>query len=144
MIVFFHALAGMISLTTLLIFWGSSLYAQVLTSPETITAFKAMILTGMWVLIPVTMLTGMSGMILGGQRKDTLALKKMRRMPIILGTAVLVLLPAAFFLEAKSASGEFDLWFYLVQAIEFIAGASNFCLLTLNARDGFRMTGRIR
>jgi hypothetical protein len=34
--------------------------------------------------------------------------------------------------------------FYVVQAIELIAGATNFVLMGLNVRDGLRMAGRLR
>jgi hypothetical protein len=41
-------------------------------------------------------------------------------------------------------AGRFDTGFYLVQALELIAGAINITLLTRNMRDGLRMTGRLR
>jgi hypothetical protein len=38
----------------------------------------------------------------------------------------------------------FDALFYAVQALELAAGAVNIALLSLNMRDGLRMTGRLR
>ena len=138
-----HAFAGVIALLTIILFWVSTLFSELFTAPETIASIKGTILNGMWVLIPAVVITGMSGMILGGKREDALAVGKMKRMPIIAATGVVILLPAAFFLEAKASGSEFDLWFYLVQALELIAGASNIRLMMMNIRDGLRMTGRI-
>lgn len=88
-------------------------------------------------------IVGASGMSLGGKRQDLPVLRKKKRMPIIAITGLLVLLPAAFYLESKASSGSFDSWFYIVQAIELIAGASNLRLMMLNIREGLRMTGKI-
>jgi hypothetical protein len=43
-----------------------------------------------------------------------------------------------------AATGSFNTPFYLVQAIELIAGPINLILMSLNIRDGLRMAGRLR
>ena len=68
---------------------------------------------------------------------------KLKRMPIIAANGLLVLIPSALFLAAKAGAGEFDTAFYAVQAIELIAGAVNLVLLSMNMRDGLKMTGRL-
>jgi len=64
-------------------------------------------------------------------------------MPIIAANGVLVLIPSALFLAWKAGAGAFDTAFYAVQAVELIAGAVNVTLLSLNMRDGLRMTRRL-
>lgn len=57
---------------------------------------------------------------------------------------VLVLIPCAIFLDRWASVGVFDASFYLVQAIELIAGAVNLTLMAMNIRDGLRLSGRSR
>ncbi len=65
-------------------------------------------------------------------------------MPFIAANGLLVLVPCAIVLNRWAASGSFDTAFHALQAIELIAGAINLTLMGLNARDGLRMTRRLR
>lgn len=138
-----HAAAGLIGFFTIALFWTSTIYAEVFTDHATIAAIKAAILNGMFVLVPAMAVVGASGMSLGGKRQDRLALAKKRRMPIIAANGLLILLPAAFYLESNAASGAFDTAFYVVQILELVAGATNLTMMGLNIRDGLTLTGRI-
>jgi hypothetical protein len=64
-------------------------------------------------------------------------------MSIIAGNGLLILVPSAFYLASKAAAGDFDAWFYGVQALELAAGATNIALMALNVRDGLRLGGRL-
>ncbi len=139
-----HAVAGGIAFFTILIFWTSTVFTELFTSHETIAAVKSLILKGMFILIPAMIIVGASGMSLGGQRKGRIIADKKKRMPIIAATGLLVLLPAAFYLEMKAASNSFDATFYIVQAVELIAGLSNLRLMALNIKDGLRLTGKLK
>jgi hypothetical protein len=121
----------------------STAYSELLGSYETIASVKATILKGMFILIPAMAIAGGSEMSLGGKRVDAKAVAKNRRMPFIAVNGLLVLVPAAFYLESKASSGVFDTSFYMVQVLELIAGATNLVLMGLNIRDGLMMTGRI-
>ncbi|TMV10089.1 hypothetical protein FGK63_03230 [Ruegeria sediminis] len=138
-----HAIAGVVGILTILAFWTSTAFSELFASHETIAAVKAMILKGMFVLIPAMAIAGAAGMSLGGKRTDARAQAKKKRMPFIAANGLLVLVPAAFFLEARASAGTFDAWFYAVQVLELIAGATNLTLMGLNIRDGLTMTGRI-
>ena len=83
-------------------------------------------------------------MSLGRIRKGMLAARKKKRMPFIAMNGLLILMPSAVFLASRANQGVYDGWFYGIQAIELIAGAINLCLMGLNIRDGFRMSGRFR
>lgn len=65
-------------------------------------------------------------------------------MPFIAGNGLLILIPAALYLATLASRGEFGGLFYAIQTIELVAGAVNLMLMSLNIRDGFRLTGRLR
>ena len=139
-----HAIAGGIGFLTILTFWTSTVTSELFASPETVAAIKAMILKGMFILIPAMVIAGGSGMAMGRRRKDALTRAKKQRMPVIALNGLLILVPAAWFLAGKAAAGEFDGTFYAIQTVELIAGAANLTMMGLNIRDGLRMTGKIR
>ena len=137
-----HAIAGAIGLLMILLFWSSTVLSKLFGSYDTIAAVKGWILYGMFILIPAMAIVGGSGMSLGAGRSEKLVSAKKRRMPIIAANGILILLPMAFFLEAKASAGTFDTLFYVLQGVELIAGATNLTLMGLNMRDGIRLTGR--
>ena len=63
-------------------------------------------------------------------------------MPFIAVNDLVILLPAAFYLQFKAANGVFDSTFYAIQVLELIAGATNLILMGLNIRDGRAMARR--
>ncbi len=137
-----HAIAGAIGFLTILTFWFSTVISEVFGSQEAIALAKGAILKGMFVLIPAMAIAGASGVSLGAGRSDAFVLAKMNRMPTIAANGLLILLPMAFVLERKASAGDFDAQFYLLQAVELIAGAVNLTFMGLNIRDGIRLTGR--
>ncbi|OIQ44875.1 MAG: hypothetical protein BM558_06165 [Roseobacter sp. MedPE-SW] len=134
-----HPIAGVIGFMMILTFWTSTAYSELFSTAAGIAVVKAMILKGMFVLVPAMMIVGASGMQLGARRKDAPARAKKKSMPIIAANGLVILLPAAFFLEARASAGQFDTAFYLVQSIELIAGGANLVLMGLSIRDGRRM-----
>ncbi|WP_371931699.1 hypothetical protein [Roseovarius sp. MMSF_3305] len=126
------------------LFWTSTAITELFASHETIAAVKALILKGMFILIPAMAIVGGSGMAMGRRRKDALTRAKKKRMPIIAVNGLLILVPAAWFLAGKAAAGEFDAVFYTVQAVELVAGAANLTMMGMNIRDGLKMTGKIK
>ncbi|MEO9875387.1 MAG: hypothetical protein ABJM26_22585 [Anderseniella sp.] len=139
-----HAAAGLIGFLAIGTFWSSTAISELFGSQETVVAVKTMILNGMWVLIPAMVIVGASGMAMGKRRRDPPAVAKKKRMPVIALNGLLILLPAAFYLQSKAAAGNFDTQFYLVQSLELVAGALNLTLMGFNIRDGLKMTGRLR
>ncbi len=137
-----HAIAGAIGLFMILLFWTSTVLSELFGTYETIAYVKGWILMGMFILIPAMAVAGGSGMFLGRGRTEKLVSAKQKRMPIIAATGLLILLPLAFVLEGKASEGTFDTTFYVLQAVELIAGALNLTLMGLNMRDGLKLTGR--
>jgi len=138
-----HAIAGIIGFLTILSFWIATLFSEIFGTSEMIAFVKAMILNGMFVLVPAMAVAGASGMSMGAKRSDALAVTKKKRMPIIAANGLVILLPSAFFLETRAGAGIFDTWFYAIQVLELVAGAVNLTLMGLNIRDGLIMAGRI-
>jgi len=135
-----HAAAGIIGFLIIGIFWTSTVYSELFGSNDDIALVKSMVLQGMFILIPALMIAGGSGVALGRRRIDALGITKKKRMPFIAANGLLILLPAAIYLQSKASAESFDEYFYIVQGLEFIAGATNFILMGLNIRDGFSMT----
>ena len=142
MITRIHAIAGGIGFLTIMIFMLSTIISELFGSPETIASVKRAILWGLCVMIPAMAVVGGSGFTLARDRSEDPVPAKKKRMPIIGANGLLVLVPLAFTLEARAAAGQFDTMFYVLQAVELIAGALNLTLMGLNIRDGLALTGR--
>jgi hypothetical protein len=65
-------------------------------------------------------------------------------MPFIGANGVLILIPAAFFLDQWAWAGSFDMKFYIVQGMELVAGVINLILMSMNIRDGMKLVGRMK
>ena len=137
-----HAIAGLLALITIAAFWLSTVTVELFGGPTAILAVKTGILWGLLVLVPAMLAVGMSGMRLGGRSRHPRVVAKRRRMPVIAGNGLLILVPAAFILQHLAASGAVGPLFYAVQAIELMAGAVNVVLLTLSFRDGLGLRRR--
>ncbi|WP_136065145.1 hypothetical protein [Modicisalibacter radicis] len=138
-----HPVAGIIAMLTITAFWISTTLAELFGSTTTIVAVKSIIPWGFLLLIPALVAAGGSGISLAKRARGGLIGAKLKRMPFIAANGLLVLIPAALFLASKAKAGEFDTAFYMVQAVELLAGLVNLALLGLNMRDGLRFTGRL-
>lgn len=139
-----HPIAGTLALLTIAAFWVATTTSELSGSKDAVIAVKQAIPWGLWLLVPALAVTGFSGFRLGRTDTSPLVAAKRRRMPIIGANGLLVLVPCALYLARASAEGDLGTWFYLVQAIELLTGAVNLTLLSLNLRDGLRLTGRLR
>ena len=139
-----HPLAGAVALLTIAGFWLSTAVSELFASTAIVAAVKTAIPWGFLLLIPALAAAGGSGLSLAKGRRAGLMGTKIRRMPLIAGNGILILIPSALYLASKAMAGEFDAAFYAVQALELAAGAVNITLLGLNMRDGLRMKGRLR
>ena len=139
-----HPVAGALALLIIITFWLSTALSELLGTAAVVTAVKTAVPWGFFLLVPALAAAGGCGAALAKARSGGLVGRKRKRMPIIAANGILVLIPAALFLAHKARQGEFDGVFYAVQAVELLAGAVNITLLSLNMRDGLRMTGRFR
>lgn len=136
-----HRIAAITAFLCIFLFFLSTLYVEFFGTVESISLVKSLIvMPGLFILIPAIAITGATGFALSKNRKVGLLLKKRRRMPFIAANGLLILLPAAIVLDQWASSGSFDSKFYLVQGLELIAGAINISLMSLNIRDGRKLT----
>ncbi len=135
-----HPVAGMLATLTIATFWLSTAISELFLSEAAVVAVKTAIPWGFLILIPALAATGGSGFVWSKGQRQGLVGAKLKRMPFIALNGLLILIPAALFLASKARAGEFDTTFYVVQAIELIAGAANLTLLGMGMRDGLRLT----
>ena len=140
-----HLVAGVIATLCIGTFFVSTVLVELLGSHETVAWLKSMVvMPGLLVLVPAIAITGGSGLLLAKSKRGRLVDAKKKRMPLIAANGLLVLVPCAIVLNRWSAAGSFNTSFYMVQAIELLAGAVNLSLMALNIRDGLSMSGRLR
>ncbi|MBZ8131819.1 hypothetical protein [Afifella sp. IM 167] len=139
-----HPIAGLAAFLIILTFWTSTAAVEIVGDPAAILAVKTGILWGMLALIPAMALVGASGFRLGGKSRHPRILAKKKRMPVIALNGLLVLVPSAFFLQARAAAGDLSGAFVLVQGLELAAGAANLALIGLSIRDGLSFRRKAR
>lgn len=141
---FLHATSGTISLVLIASFWISTAVSELFMDHPAVAFVKRSIVHGLFLLVPLFALTALSGMAIGKGRKEGLVARKVRRMRVVAANGLLVLLPAALYLNGKAGGGQFDVSFFSVQVIELIVGIVQMILLGLNLRDGLRLAGKLR
>ncbi|MEF2071315.1 hypothetical protein [Consotaella aegiceratis] len=139
-----HVVGGLLAFSTILLFSSATLAVEWRGDLQLIVAVKHWIAWCLLVLVPALAATGISGVAMTGARPNGLAGDKLARMKIIAPNGLLILVPAALYLNWKASQGQFDTNFAVVQAVELMAGVVNLTLLGLNIRDGLRMRGRLR
>ena len=126
-------------------FFSSTILVELFGTQEWIRSVKSLIVfPGLLILVPAIALTGGTGFSISKNRKGNLVNHKKRRMPFIGANGLLILVPAAIYLDQLAASGTFDTNFYVVQGLELLAGGINIALMSMNMRDGFKMTGKFK
>ncbi|MCC6196071.1 MAG: hypothetical protein IT518_16565 [Burkholderiales bacterium] len=140
-----HLIAGILAPLCIATFFLSTVLVELFGSPAAVAQVKSLIVTpGLWILVPAIAAAGGSGFFLSRSRRGRLVDTKKKRMPFIAANGLLVLIPCAIVLDRWAAGGSLDASFYLLQALELVAGAVNLTLMGLNVRDGLRMAGRLR
>lgn len=140
-----HRIGGFVAPLCIALFWTSTVLVELFGSHAAVAQLKSLIVTpGLWILIPSIAMAGGSGVFMGKTRRGRLVDTKKNRMPFIAANGLLVLVPCAVVLNRLATAGNFDSTFYVVQAIELIAGPINLALMGMNVRDGLRMAGRLR
>ncbi|MCW8929989.1 MAG: hypothetical protein OQL19_07120 [Gammaproteobacteria bacterium] len=140
-----HKTAAIIATLCVITFLLSTIISELFFNTEVIAQVKRLIvMPGLIILIPAIALTGATGFSMAQNAKGGLIGKKRKRMPFIGANGVLILVPSAIILNHWASIGQFDMTFYLIQCLEIFAGAINITLMSLNIRDGRKMTGKVR
>jgi len=140
-----HRSAAIMAMLCIATFFTSTLWVELLGTDESITMIKSLIvMPGLFILLPCIAATGGSGFSLSEGRSNDFIARKKKRMPFIAANGILILIPAAIFLNQSASSGDFDATFYIVQGVELLAGVTNLLLMTLNMRDGLKISRKLR
>jgi len=135
-----HPIAGVLAFLMILTFFTSSLVAELTGDHNVILATKTGIAYGIWLLIPLMIATGISGNRMAPNARQGAIGSKKKRMPFIALNGLLVLVPAALYLHHLAGEGQFDGLFFRIQMVELVAGFINLTLMSLNIRDGLRVS----
>jgi len=139
-----HVAAACIAMAMILLFQISTISSEILGDTAIVAQVKQAIVIALPLLVLSLATVGATGMGLAGRKPKGLAAHKLGRMRVVAAIGLLILVPAALFLNWKAGHGELDMTFYVVQLTEIVAGLANLLLLGLNMRDGIRMGGRRR
>jgi len=138
-----HKTASLIATVCIATFFTSTLLVEVFGSEDMVAFVKSLIvMPGIFILIPAMAITGATGFVLAKERKGRVVEAKRKRMPIIALIGMFILLPAAIYLNSWAAEGMFDTKFYILQAIELVAGAINLTLMIKSMKDGKKLAGK--
>ena len=138
-----HRIMSILATLCIAIFFTSTLIVELFGSRETIALVKSLIvMPGIFILVPAMAMTGATGFALAKERKGRIVEAKKKRMPMIALIGIFILMPAAIYLSNCAAAGLFDTRFYILQAIELIAGATNLTLMIKSIKDGKKLVGK--
>ncbi|MCW5731448.1 MAG: hypothetical protein KIT20_11860 [Alphaproteobacteria bacterium] len=117
----------------------ATLGVELTGDPAAIALVKRGVLFAIVLLAPVMMTLGWAGRRLAGASRAPGVLRKKRRVLILSGNGVLVLIPCALALDRLASAGEIGWLFYLLKAVLVAAACTNLTLLGLNFRDGLAL-----
>ncbi len=139
-----HRTAAIAATLCIAVFFSTTLMVELLGSQDSIATVKSLIVfPGLFILVPALAITGGTGFSLAGERKGGLINSKRKRMPFIGLNGLVILLPSTIYLDRLAAAGSFETTFYAVQGLELGAGAINLMLMSLNIRDGLKLSTRM-
>jgi len=139
-----HAIAGTTAMLIIASFWIATLVSEIFLDSAAVSSVKQAIVYGLFLLVPFMAATGASGFALSKSRQGLLVEKKRKRMAMIGANGLLLMIPAAVFLNSKAIAAEFDAVFYAVQLMELLVGAVQLTLMSMNFRDGLKLAGKLR
>ena len=137
-----HLIATIIAATTIATFFTVSLIAEIRGDEFFIKSVKAFILYALPIMIVSMPALAITGNKLAGQSKNHLVNLKKNRMKFIMINGI-VLVSLAIFLYYRSHFQRIDSVFLAFQIAEFIFGLTNLTLISLNARNGMQLSGRL-
>lgn len=120
-------------------FFLSSVTVELFGSYEAVVVVKRSIWYGIFILIPLMAVAGITGNLLAKGKENPLINGKKRRMPLIALNGMIVLVPAAYWLDTLASQGAFGPVFYSLQGIELLFGGINIYLMTKSAKAGKKL-----
>jgi len=131
-----HKFAAIGAMVIIALFFLSTLISEIFLGVEEIVFVKIAITYLIPFLVIFMALTGISGNKLGKKINSKEVLAKQKLIKIVAVNGILVLIPLAFTLRSYAENLEFTLFFWSLQILELIAGATNLFLMSKLARLG--------
>lgn len=132
-----HPLAGRVTLGLFLLIWGSTVAAGLFAGPEILAFVKEVVVWSLFLLVPATMATALTGLLLTRAHAGPIVERKRRRLRLIVGITVVVLLPVTLALDGLAQAGNYDpILFLSLQGLELVAGLVTLVLMGISVRDG--------
>ncbi len=137
-----HAAVGALALLIIAGFWTATVTTILIGDKYLIAMTKLTIAWGLLALIPALMLTGLSGHRLAQKMRGPVIAAKQARMKWAAILGIIVLVPSALILLPLAMQGQGGAIYWALQIVELLAGATNITLLSLNMREGLRLSRR--
>lgn len=137
-----HIAVTIVAALAISTFFTISLIAEISGDTTFIKQVKQFIVYALPVMIIVMPALNISGNKLVGNSQNTTVLVKRRRMKWVMINGI-GLIFLAIFLYYRSHYQSIDGVFLAAQMAEFICGLTNLTLIALNAKSGFKLSGRI-
>lgn len=135
-----HASAGVVALLMLIAYFLAMLFAKALCATEDMITVQKAMLESMWAYIPLILIAGSIGLVLGNERKGLIVEAKKRRMFLVVLFSVFALLPSNYLLANNILIAEEAIVLFVMEAFESVVELILIILLILNFRDGTRLT----
>jgi hypothetical protein len=139
-----HAMSGIAALALVATFMMATIVVEIVGDHSAIAAVKTAIVFALFALVPSVIIAGATGRSMAAGRQAPVFRRKRRRAALIAMIGILVLVPCAVVLQIMAVDGHFGTTFATIQAVELTGGLINLTLLSLNARDGRRLTAPSR
>ena len=134
-----HKIASLGALGLIGTFFLSTVTVELFGSYEAVAVVKRSIWYGIFILIPMMAVAGITGNLLAQGKTNPLINGKKRRMPLIALNGMVVLVPAAYWLDTLASKGAFGPVFYLLQGVELLFGGMNIYLMTKSVTAGKKL-----
>jgi len=132
-----HPLAARVTLGLFVLIWGSAVAVGLFADRELLAFVKEVVVWALFILVPIAMITAITGLQLTKVRPGPIAERKRRRLRLITAISLVILLPATLGLDAMAQQGDVDTSvFLIVQGIELVAGLVALVLMGISLRDG--------
>jgi hypothetical protein len=137
-----HRLAGIAALLLAVSFLSVTTYAELSHNATLIYKAKRFVVLAIPFMLLFMPLSALSGKKMAGNSKNSIIKRKNRRLRFIAANGA-ILVTLAIWLYLKAAGRHFDMGFWILQGLELALGLLNIVLLSLMARDGMKLSGRI-
>jgi hypothetical protein len=139
-----HRLSALFALLLLTSFWTATFVSEIFLDVGAVVQVKRGIALGLLALVPCMAALHFTGKHITRAQNSPLIARKRRLLRVMGANAALVLVPSALTLWWLSRDGTLEPSFYVVQALELVAGIVNVTLLLVNVRAGLKLAGRLR